>query len=229
MTLTIRPVFAFALFTLGPVPPAFASGNEHVVDDAAVETPGTCHLESWMTFHGSDRGLLNLSPACTRKAWPRLEIGGAFQSSWDGGADLTTFGPALKLNIRPVEKGFGVGLIASGAVELRSGKVETASLIVPVTIPVGKAVRFNLNGGWSYARASSQQHAAFYGAQVEVQVARDFSLMGEVFGRGDGPIGSQAGVRWNPGGGRLDVDLVVGRRIDGVNPRSVSFGITLRS
>lgn len=229
MTLTIRPVLAFALCTLGLIPPAFASGNEHVVDDATVETPGTCQLESWMTRHDSSRGLLNLSPACTRKAWPRLEIGGAFQRSWNSGTDLTTFGPALKLNIRPSEKGFGVGLIASGAVELRSGKLETASLIVPVTIPVGKAVRFNFNGGWTYARASSQQHAAFYGAQVEVQVARDFSLMGEVFGRGDGSMGSQAGLRWNPGGGRLDVDLVVGRRIDGVNPRSVSLGITLRS
>jgi len=229
MTLTIRPVLAVALLALSSTPRAFASGNEHVVDDAAVETPGTCHLESWMTLHDSNRGLLNLSPACTRKAWPRLEIGGAFQRSWDNGTDLTTFGPALKLNLRPAEKGFGVGLIASGAVELRLGKLESASLIVPVTIPVGKAVRFNLNGGWTYARASSQQHAAFYGAQAEVQVAGDFSLMGEVFGRGHGPMGSQAGLRWNPGGGRLDVDLVVGRRIDGVNPRSVSLGITLRS
>lgn len=228
MAQTFRLVLATILFSFGAPPRAFASGNEHVVDDAAVEAPGTCHLETWTTVHGSNRGLFNLSPACTRRAWPRLEIGATIQHSWDGGADLTSFGPALKLNLRSVEKGLGIGLIASGAVDLRSGRLETANLIVPVTIVAGKAVRFNLNAGWAYARASARQHGAFYGAQIEVQVARDFSLMAEAFGRDHGATGAQAGLRWNPRGGRLDVDLVVGRRIDGVNPRSVSLGLTLR-
>lgn len=220
--------FIFALtvasFTSAP---AFASGGEHVVDDATVETPGTCHLESWITVHDRERGLLNLSPACTRRAWPRLEIGGAFQHTWDGRTH-NTFGPALKLNLRPVETGFGVALITSGTFDLSSGKLETASVIVPLTIPVNDRVRFNLNGGWTYARTSAQPHAAFYGAQVEVQVARDFSLMGEVFGRDHGSAGAQAGLRWTPRNGRLDVDVVVGRRVDGVSPRSVTLGLTLR-
>lgn len=230
MTVMINRLFpsaialALASFAFSP---AFASGGEHVVDDATVETPGTCHLESWVTIHNRERGLLNLSPACTRRTWPRLEIGGAFQHSWDG-STLNTFGPALKLNLRPVETGVGIALITSGALNLSSGKLETASLIVPVTIPVAERVRFNLNGGWTYARASARQHAAFYGAQVEMQVGRDFSLMGEVFGRDHGPAGTQAGLRWTPRNGRLDVDLVVGRRVDGISPRSVTLGLTLR-
>lgn len=219
-------IVAFALVPFASTS-AFASGGEHVVDDATVETPGTCHLESWVTMHDRHRGLLNLSPACTRRAWPTLEIGGAFQHSWDG-STLDTFGPAFKLNLRPVETGVGIALITSGAVNLGSGKLETASVIVPVTIPVNDRVRFNLNGGWTYARASTRQHAAFYGAQVEVQFARNVSLMGEVFGRDHGPAGAQAGLRWTPRNGRLDVDMVVGRRVDGISPRSVSLGLTLR-
>ena len=207
--------------------PAFAAGGEHVVDDASVETPGTCHLESWVTIHDSNSGLLNLSPACTRLEWPRLEIGGAYQHSWNGNA-INTLGPALKLNLRPEETGLGIGLITSGAVNLASGKVESANLIVPVTIPINDLVRVNLNGGWTYARASVRQRAAFYGAQVEVQVARDFSLMGEVFGRDHGPAGGQAGLRWTPRNGPIDVDFVIGRRVDGTSPRSVSLGLTLR-
>lgn len=222
------PLAALAATLCGFATPAAASGGEHVVDDATVETPGTCHLESWVTVHGRERGLLNLSPACTRRAWPRLEIGGAFQHSWDG-SSLTTFGPALKYNLRPVETGLGVALVTSGAMDLKSGKIETASVIVPVTISANDHVRFNLNGGWTYSRTGGPRHAAFYGAQVEIQVARDFSLMGEAFARGSGPAGAQAGLRWTPRGGRLDVDLVVGRRIDGVNPRSISLGLTLRS
>lgn len=61
-----------ALLAAGP---AFAAGGEHVIDDAAVETPGTCHLESWVTL-SSGGGLVNSAPACTRKAWPNLELGG---------------------------------------------------------------------------------------------------------------------------------------------------------
>jgi hypothetical protein len=63
--------------------PAKAAGGAHVIDDATVETPGTCHLESWVTLYNGDRGLLNPSPACTRKAWPNLEIGASIQHTWD--------------------------------------------------------------------------------------------------------------------------------------------------
>ena len=36
--------------------PACASGVEHVVDDSAVETAGTCHVESWVTIVRRERG-----------------------------------------------------------------------------------------------------------------------------------------------------------------------------
>lgn len=60
-------------------PPALASGGAHVVDDAAVETVGVCHLETWVSRTGRDSGLLNASPACTFRFLPTAEIGGAVQ------------------------------------------------------------------------------------------------------------------------------------------------------
>jgi hypothetical protein len=61
-----------------PAPPPRA-GGAHLIDDPGVETPGTCHLETWITGYGGGRGLVNLSPGCTREALPRLELGGAVQ------------------------------------------------------------------------------------------------------------------------------------------------------
>lgn len=207
--------------------PAHAGGGAHVIDDATVETPGTCHLESWLTRYDENRGLVNLSPACTREAWPDLEIGAAFQHGWDGRTHSSA-GPALKLNLRPVERGWGVALATAATWSLDSGRFETASIIVPVTIPVNERLRVNLNAGWLYAHASRDRHAMFAGAQVEAQIAPDLSAMAEVFGRDRGPAGGQVGLRWNPRGGAVDVDLLAGRYVDGASPSAITVGVTLR-
>jgi hypothetical protein len=213
---------ATAASLLFAVSVAWASGSEHVIDDSVVETPGVCHLESWATRFGPRQGLVNLSPACTREAWPNLEIGGAVQHAWGKGQDDTTIGPALKYTLRSEETGVGIGAGAWG------GRLETASLIVPVTLRLYDRVRFNLNAGWSHARASARRDAAFYGVQAEVGVARDLTVMVEAFRRDGGKAGGQLGLRWNPGGGRVDFDLIAGRRIDGATPRAITLGLTLR-
>ena len=207
--------------------PAYAGGGAHIVDDASVETPGICHLESWVTHYDQDMGMVNLSPACTRKAWPDLEIGASLQQSWAGVED-TTIGPALKYNLRPVETRLGAGVSVGGNWSVRSGQLETASLIVPLTIPLSDTVQINLNSGWTYGRALEHQTAAFYGVQLMAQVTRTVSLMAEAFRRDHGRPGHQAGLRWTPNGGNLDLDILFGRRIDGVSPYAVTVGLTLR-
>ena len=207
--------------------PAWAEGGAHVVDSANVETPGVCHLESWVTHNNAERGSLNLSPACTRRDLPELEIGAAFQHAWDHN-DVAVAGPALKLNLRSTDTGLGVGVIANATLDLRTGKPETAALIVPVSLPVGERLLINANAGWTYGAARAQQSQGFYGVQAILGVSRDLSLMAEVFGHTREQAGAQAGVRWTPGGGRLDVDLLAGRRVDGGDTRAVTLGLTVR-
>lgn len=207
--------------------PAPAGGGEHVVDDATVETPGKCHLESWVTRYDRSRGLLNLSPACTRRRWPRLEIGATLEHSWHG-TSLTTFGPTLKYSLRPVGNGPGIALSSAMSLDLSTGRIQAASLIVPVTEQVSDRIAINFNGGWSYSRASRRPTAPFYGIQVQGQATSRLSLMAEAFGRGRGPVGNQIGVRWNLLGPDVDLDLIAGRYVDGSSPRAVSLGLTLR-
>jgi len=228
----IRKLLALGVATaasmLLPAPIAWASGNAHIIDDAAVETPGVCHLEGWATRFGRHHGLVNLSPACTRRAWPNLEIGASAQRAWAQGASDSTVGPALKYVLRSEDTGLGLGVIGGGAWSLKSGRLETASLIAPVTFHLNDRLRINLNAGWSHVRAEAKRDAAFYGAQAELGVARDVSLMVESFHREGGNTGGQVGVRWNPGGGQFDFDLIAGRRVDGYTPRAMTLGVTVR-
>lgn len=213
-----------ALLAAGP---AFASGGAHVIDDAAVETPGTCHLESWVTRSSGGQGLIYSAPACTRAAWPNLEIGGFVSHAWSREADDSVIGLTPKLKLRSEERGVGIGIATSVGYGVDHGRFEAASVIVPVTIPAGKRLRFNVNGGWQWSRAG-QGHDLFVGGQLEFAMRPDLNLMAEGFTRDNGKAGGQVGARWTPGKGRMDLDILFGRYIDGVTPAALTLGITIR-
>ena len=203
--------------------PARASGVEHVIDDSAVETPGTCHVESWVTIVSGGAGIATVAPACTRLQWPNLELGGFASTAWDGNARETQIGVTPKWNLRDEKHGLGVALSGSAGMDIARGRLASASLVVPVTIPAGR-LRFNLNMGWQWTRAGG--HTAIAGTQAEFQATATLTLMAETFVRDHGRAGGQTGLRWNPRRGRIDVDLVCGRYLDGVSPRAISLGLT---
>lgn len=218
---------AILLSALLAAGPAFAAGGEHVVDDAAVETPGTCHLENWVTLTGDGGGLVNIGPACTRKAWPNLELGGFVTHSWTDETDDTLIGLSPKLMLRSEDRGLGIGIATSLGYGINRGRFETASVIVPVTIPAGEKLRFNLNAGWQWARAG-HRHDLFVGAQAEIALKSNLNLMVESFTRDEGKVGGQAGLRWTVAGGAVDLDLIGGRYVDGSTPSAITFGMTIR-
>ena len=128
---------------------------------------------------------------------------------------------------RPSTAGLGAAVSAGVNISAETGHLESANVIVPVTFVVDPRVHFNINAGWLYTRAI-QRHDIFYGAQIEFAVSPAFVLMVEGFGRNRGPLGDQVGMRWTPGGGGVDVDLLFGNYIDGINARAVTLGLTIR-
>lgn len=216
-----------------PIPEARAAGGAHIVDDAEVETPGTCHLEVWATRFVPGDGYFNLAPACTDKRVPWLEIGVAYQHYWDQVIAAPLFGPAMKVNFQSDPKGISVGLGLNAGVNLITGNLGASSLLALVTMPAGDKVRLNFNAGWSYLRTEQHPNALFYGAQIEVDVGWDVSLMLEAFGRApNGLVGSQLGLRYTPriGGheGWFDFDVLVGNFFDATSTRFITLGVTVR-
>lgn len=215
-----------------PVPEAKAAGGAHIVDDSEVETPGVCHLETWVTRFVPGDGYLNLAPACTAKQLPNLEIGAAFQHYWDQTIGAPLFGPAMKVNFQPQSTGVGIGLGFNAGMNLRTGDLGLASLTMLVTLPLDENVNLNLNAGWSYLRGDHPD-ALFYGGQFEAKVGWDLSLMLEVFGRAQASqIGTQLGLRYTPSmGGRegwIDFDFLAGSFFDSTSSRFFTVGVTIR-
>jgi len=215
-----------------PPSQAMAAGGAHIVDDSEVETPGVCHLETWVTRFIPGDGYLNLAPACTAEKMPFLEIGAAYQHYWDQTINAELFGPAFKINFQPETKGVGVGLGLNAGTNLRTGELGLASLIGLVTIPIDPKVKINLNAGWSYLKGDVP-NALFWGGQFEAKVAWDVSLMVEVFGRApNGLVGTQMGLRYTPTmngrEGWLDFDLLAGSYFDSVSSRFFTLGVTVR-
>ncbi len=237
---------ALALASCAAPSAAWASGGSHVVDDSEAEAPGHCHLELWGTYIDPSAGLVNIGPGCTHHVLPDFEIGGFVQPSRSTGASAAgapgpgatavgsagastdaLFGPALKYTFRHDSTGLGVGLDAGFTYNGSRGRMEAVSALVPITVHLGDRVRVNLNGGAQYVR-SDRALESFLGAQIEVALGHDVSFMAEHFGRSHAFAGDQAGLRWTPKGRDFDLDLVAGRKIDGVSGTAVSLGVTFR-
>lgn len=221
------PVAALTALLLALAPnPAAAAGGAHVVDDSEVVAPGICQLDFWATG-GSSFRLANAVGACTFERLPNVEFGGyAVYTSVKGEEDLIV-GPALKLALRPVERGIGVGLASSAGFSLQEGRLVTASLFVPLTMDVSERLRVNVNAGWAWTHGAFG-HEATYGAQVEYAVTREVGFMAEAFAGSRSGSGIQAGARWSPRNGSFDLDLLVAETWNGGRTRAVTIGLTMR-
>lgn len=217
---------ALALSLLAGASPVLAAGGARVVDDAAVETPGVCNIETWLTFSSGENRLFQFAPACTLRALPTLEIGAAFTHTWAPGGNDTVITPAAKVNlVDETQRGWGVAISGGVGFSIDRGDVDSANINVPLTVPVGP-VRLNLNASWLWSRADG--HAAFVGVQADWTIQPGIDVMAEVFTQDTGRAGGQIGIRWTPGGGNLDFDLIAGRYIDGVTPTSLTAGLIVR-
>lgn len=221
----MRPVFLAALLGASP---ALAAGGTHIVDDSAVETPGLCNTELFGKFFGPGRwsGTANLN--CTFKGAPRLELGLGLAHTEDEGANETALGPAFKWNLAE-PKGRAPGVALSGAMKLatQTGRVEFATLLVPVTFALSESLAFSLNAGWQHVRLADRPDTAKFGAQVEAAATDQLALMAEVFTTLVDTTGAQAGLRWTPVDA-LDLDVTLGHKVDGVSDLSVAAGLVFR-
>lgn len=207
---------------------AQAAGGAHLVDDAGVEAPGVCHLETWVSHQRHTTGsVATLAPACTLTALPRIEFGASVEQAW-GNESTTGFGPAVKVNLVPLETGLGIGIAGALTHNPRAGRTDAARIVLPVSLALHDGVLAHFNAGWLYERTGVRQHQHFAGTQMEVAIGNSLTLMGEVLKRQSGRTGAQLGLRWSAGRKDLDLDLLMGRRIDGQAGRTMTLGISLR-
>jgi hypothetical protein len=224
---------------------ARAAGGAYAVDDAEVDKPGSCKVESWASFAAnSARDFAGVvAPACVVSLGRPVELGAQFQRSRSDGEWGTALALHAKVNILPVETGkIGLGLSVAAPFDLITRQSTGFSVNVPLTYQFSEQFKVNVNAGWLYERAD-QLNWLTWGAGFEWQFVNKWTLIGEAFGQlgrlppvplGDPPPPEsirqprlQAGVRFTPVE-MLDLDLIFGRNITGENANWLTFGVNFR-
>jgi hypothetical protein len=225
---------AGALFTiavLGGGGAAHAAGGAFATEDADVEEPGSCKVESWTSFADNRDFIGVVAPACVVNLGRPVELGAQGAHFRSAGAWGTTFGFKGKLNLNPVDPGkLGLGLISGFTYDVTGRAVNNVFVILPVTWQVHEQVRININGGLQADPGAGTQ-AALWGVGFEWKFVKPLTLIGEVFGIAGGDESAkpraQIGLRMTPRES-FDIDVIYGRNITGENANWITVGLNVR-
>ncbi|MFJ2365957.1 hypothetical protein ACIPIN_19995 [Pseudomonas sp. NPDC087697] len=211
---------------------ANAAGGPYVVDDGAINPPGECNVDLWnkSVRHDASSSDLVLSPACTFKALPMVQLGAAIEYNRDDGESETQLSPQLKAQLWNRED-LGLQLAAAASTHFvinRAHSFDGADLTLPLTFTPFQALRLNFNAGWTQAYDNGEQnHRWTWGTGVEYDLIDSLTLVAERFGQQGAQQAWQAGPRLHIGE-RIDVDIVVGRNLTEDRDQWLTTGVTLR-
>jgi hypothetical protein len=206
---------------------ALAAGGAFVVDDAGVDEPGSCKVESWAAF-ASNRDFIGVvAPACGVNLGRPVEISvpiGRIRSDGVWSTDLVL---EAKTPIIPFEDGskFGVALMGGVGFNLTQGETAAAFIAMPISFQISEPLRLDLNVG--VLRNIIDERTLFtWGAGAHLALTPQVALIAETFGFGR-EVGAQVGVRYTPHE-RVDFDLIYGRNIEGDRADWLTAGVNLR-
>lgn len=219
-----------AAFLLACVP-ALAT-RPMVVDDASIEAPGSCQLESW-TQRTAGQVEYWAVPACN--------FGGAWQS-WELSAGLGHVKPdgpdgayrsgvvQAKTVFRPLQtNGWGIGLTVANQFRQGAGVAGDLSVLVPASLSrFDDRLLIHANLGW--LRAHDDHRAdLFWAGGAEWAVRPRLTLTLEAYGSARGHALAQAGMRVTLVPDRLALDAGIGHRIGGggTGDRYATVGLTM--
>ncbi len=222
---------------------AHAAGGAYAVDDAEIDAPGSCKIDSWVAFASNNEFGAVVAPACVVKLGIPVELGGEVGRSraddiWGTGGAVSA-----KINLIPVDKhAFGLGLAAGNGWDLITGTHSGSFITVPATVALSDEFRLNFNIGWQF-NGTTRLNYLTWGAGFEWNFVKPLKLIGEVYGLagnlpsvepGDPPSPNsireprtQLGLRYTPFD-NVDFDVIWGRNIGGENAHWITTGINLR-
>ena len=215
-------------FLLACLPTHARAAGPYAVDDAAIGSPGECHVESWISVAGNGDLIAVVQPACVVRVGIPVEFTATLQAVRFDGAWLGLKGLQIKFILLPFgASNLAIAMSLGTLVDVRSGDSLTA-VNVPFTIKVSDDFRLNVNTGWSFNSVSDTNHFT-WGAGVEWDFAKSWTLVAEVFGQTTDLTEPrmQAGLRYTPTNA-VDLDIVYGHNLTGEQARWLTAGVTFR-
>lgn len=215
---------------------AWAAGGAYAVDVADVATtPGTCKVESWMSWATNTDLAAFGNPSCIVDLGRPVELSSQLSRSRADGEWARAAAPKFKTNLVPTAIGrFGLAISSGASFDLDTRENTAVFATLPATLRVTRDFRINLNGGWQWDRVLDR-HYATYGAGFDWRTRDNvWTWTAELFGQlGSHEVASviqprfQTGLRYRPVD-LLSVDVIYGRNITGENAHWITVGTILR-
>lgn len=209
---------------------SWAAGGAFAVDDAAVDEPGACKVETWGSFADNTDRIGVIAPACVVNLLRPIEIGVSLARLRSDRAWTTEGVIKGKTNLLPVVTGrLGAALVGGAVFDLTAGEHTHVFFALPLTYSFNDQFRINLNAGWLWEREQRQSFFT-WGAGIEWAFANPVTFIAEVFGlagHGDDDPRFQAGLRFTPRDW-FDIDLIYGRNITGEDANWITVGLNIR-
>jgi hypothetical protein len=203
-----------------------ASGGAFMVDDAGVDDPGACKVESWAAFANNRDFIGVVAPACVVNLGRPVELAAPLGRVRSDGVWSTDLVLKAKTPIIPLDDGkFGIALIGGAGFNLTQGETAAAFVSMPISFQVSDPLRLNLNVG-ALRNIADDRTLFTWGAGAYLSLTQQVAFVAETFGFGD-ETGAQVGVRYTPHE-KIDFDLIYGRNLTGERADWVTFGVNLR-
>lgn len=210
-----------------------ATGQQYVVDDAAIVDPGVCQVEAW---HG--RRASWILPACQAVRNLEIAVGVGFVASDDGFRE-TEYALEAKTLFRPLSPGdWGIGLVVGvgpnpSASERHLGDIYA---FVPASLSLGDdRVVLHANLGWEWHRDAvdhgdhvhdEDEHQATWGARIDVGLFPRLSAIAEVSGEARHRPEFQTGFRLHLPEAGIEMDVSWGDHTErGVRGAGLTVGM----
>jgi hypothetical protein len=198
-----------------------------VVEDAEVDEPGKCKVESWTAFANNRDFIGVVAPACVFNLGRPVEISVPVARVRSDGVWSTDLVVEAKTPIIPFDDDSKFGVALAGGVGFNLTRGDTAAVFVnvPFSYRVTESLRVDLNVG--VLRNLVDDRTVFtWGAGTNLALTQHLSLIAGTFGFGH-KVGGQVGIRYTPHE-KVDFDLSYARNLEGDRADWVTLGVNLR-
>jgi hypothetical protein len=216
---------------------ARAASGAFAVDDAAVDAPGRCKVETWLSAANNPMSDWNaaIAPTCALPLLGhRFELGATFlrtSAAGEHGSGLSVKAktPFPGLDFASNDR-FGVALVWGGSFDAATAATHTMFFNAPVTLRITNALTLNINTGYHEDKIE-RYNAVTWGAGFEFNLkslALDkFTLIAETFSNHRDHTATQIGLRFAPLA-KLDIDLIYGYNLASEKASWLTLGLNYR-
>lgn len=179
---------------LAAIPITSYAGRPMVVDDAALVSPKSCQLETWMQRNQDNKEFWAV-PACNIGGNFELAVGiGHLNSDSDHNSFASLQGKTL---IKPLETNdWGIGFSFGTQINTKTTSHQDFFINLPMSLSIlDDHFIFHTNFGWIHEN-HSQKNSTTWGIGTEASISSPFSLTAEIYGNDRNDSFFQTGFRY---------------------------------